>query len=185
MKIAINLGSGIDYRESTPETKWVNVDNAKCKCDIHHNLIVFPYPFEHDTVGLIEMNSVLEHLPISTQQGCINECFRILKPGGQLIIRVPHFTSFQAWNDLEHQKPYTNHSFDGFVQGKEQHSINDYYNRKKFSSIETRIVFGKSIQVWNYLFEWLVNLSQLTKDIYEQTACSVNPAEGVFIRLTK
>lgn len=176
----INLGSGVDYREG-----WVNVDNANVKCDLKHDITIFPYPIESSTADMIELNSVIEHIPIKIQEKIINECYRILKQGGKLIIRAPHFTGFQAWNDPEHHRPYTSHSFDGFVKGRELGSMNDYYDRKKFSSIKSEIVFSKGIQLWNYLFEWFVNLNQLTQDIYEQSFFSANPAEGIYVELTK
>ena len=176
----INLGSGVDYKEG-----WVNVDNKDIKCDAKHDLRVFPYPFKDNCADIIELNSVLEHFPVELQQDCIIECNRILKKGGKLIVRVPHFTGFHAFKDIEHHRPYTSHTFDGFVVGKEEGSMNDYYGRKKFSDIKVRIVFGKGIQIWNHLFEWFVNLNQLTQDIYEQSFLSANPAEGIRVELTK
>ena len=55
-----------------------------------HNLDVFPYPFENNSVELIEMNHVLEHLcdPFKV----MSELHRILIDGGRLIINVPHFS---------------------------------------------------------------------------------------------
>jgi len=181
---AINLGSGVDYKMSTSEIKWLNVDYADCKCDLKHDITIFPYPIESETADVIELNAVLEHIPVKLQEGVINECWRILKPGGQLIIRVPHFTGAIAWNELEHIKPYGAHTFDGFVKNKNPHSMNDYYARKQFSSIKVRIVFGKHIQFWNYLVEWLVNLSGLTQDIYEQSFLRP-PSEGCHVVMTK
>jgi len=176
----INLGSGVDYREG-----WVNVDNQNIKCDVKHNLTIFPYPFEDNCADAIELNSVLEHIPIPLQQPIINECFRILKLGGTLTIRVPHFTSFHAYNDIEHHRGYTSHSFDGFIRNIEPNSMHEYYDRKKFRSSQAKIIFGKKIQVWNYLIELFVNINQFTRDIYEQSFLSANPAEGVHVELTK
>jgi len=186
MRYCINLGSGVDYKKSDGINSWVNVDYASCKCDVRHDVTVFPYPFKDESADVIEMNALLEHIPVKLQEGVINECWRILKPGGQLIIRVPHFTGAQAWSELEHFKPYGAHTFDGFVKGKNPHSMNDYYPRKQFSSIKVRIVFGKHIQIWNYLTEWLVNLSGFMQDVYEQSFLrSFGQAEGVHIWLRK
>jgi len=45
-------------------------------------------PFETDFFDVIVMNDVLEH--VDDETGTLNEVFRILRPGGTLIITVPH-----------------------------------------------------------------------------------------------
>lgn len=173
----INPGSGYDYRKD-----FVNVDCNPIKKDVHHDLNIFPYPFKNDSAEFILASAVLEHLPIPAQIKLLNECWRILKVGGVLKIIVPHYTSFQTYQDIEHIRGYSYHTFDTFVKGKQPHSMGDYAGRHKFSSIKTKLVFAKGFQKWNYFVEWLANA---LPDFYEQTFLSAWPAEGVHVELTK
>lgn len=57
--------------------------------DVIHNLNTIPYPFGSDSVDEVHFYHVLEHLndPIKI----LEEINRILKPGGIIHMRVPHF----------------------------------------------------------------------------------------------
>ena len=44
----------------------------------------------------------------------IEEIHRILKPGGILYLRVPHFSSLYAWGDITHKKAFSIYAFDIF-----------------------------------------------------------------------
>lgn len=173
----INLGCGYDYKVG-----WCNVDNNEVRRDVQHDLRSVPFPFVSGSANVIEANAVLEHLPIRDQIRLINECWRILKEDGELIIRVPHYTSFHSYQDIEHVKGYAYHSLDTFVKGLQEHSMGDYSGRMKFSKIERKLVFGKGIQKWNVLVEWLANKFP---DAWEQSFLSAWPAEGVHYYLTK
>ena len=179
--VLVNLDCGVDIKVG-----WINVDKyALDGVDVVHDITVLPLPFQDDIVDVIELNSVLEHIPIQNQIGLVNDCYRVLKKDGVLVIRVPHFTGFHAFNDIEHIKPYTSHSFDSFVAGRQPHSMADYQHHNKFRGVQTKIVFGKGIQIWNYLVQWLVNLNDFMHDVYEQSFLSTFPAEGVHIWLKK
>ncbi len=95
----LNLGSGEDYKEG-----FVNVDwQPLTKADVEHNLNVFPYPFEDNSFDYIEAFHVLEHL--DRPFNVMKELHRILKPGGKLVVKVPHFS--RGFTHAEHA-----HGFD-------------------------------------------------------------------------
>jgi len=82
----LNLGCGEDYKES-----YLNVDfHDHFKVDKVYNLNSFPYPFEDSYFDEIVAFHVLEHLndPFTVMK----ELHRIIKPGGKLHIKVPHFS---------------------------------------------------------------------------------------------
>jgi SAM-dependent methyltransferase len=80
----LNIGCGQFYKEG-----YVNVDfDQSTKADIFHNLEECPYPFEKEAFEEITCDHVLEHLNNPFQ--VMKELHRIAKPGGQIIIRVPH-----------------------------------------------------------------------------------------------
>lgn len=81
-----NLGCG-QFRK----VGFVNVDvDPSATPDVLHNLNEVPYPFQNDTFDLIECDHNLEHLEDPFQ--AMTEIHRILKTGGTLILRVPHFS---------------------------------------------------------------------------------------------
>jgi len=87
---------------------WVNVDKtSNSNVDVVHDLNVFPYPFDDNSVGFIYMNHVLEHL--KEPYDVVVECHRILKPGGLLEIIVPHKNHLSAY-DIAHPRLFTERS---------------------------------------------------------------------------
>ena len=104
MKLGVNLGSGQRRFESTPEIQWINVDCVSRPDqvpDLIHD-IRQPFPWESDSVDLIVMNQVWEHLHLNEGDETIRECFRVLKLGGSLIITCPDMRALaQRW--LTHQ----------------------------------------------------------------------------------
>jgi len=95
----LNLGSGEFKKEGYVNVDWQDLTNP----DVKHDLNVYPYPFKDNTFDLIEAWHVLEHLdkPFNTMR----ELHRILKPGGKLNIKVPHFS--RGFTHSEHS-----HGFD-------------------------------------------------------------------------
>jgi SAM-dependent methyltransferase len=61
-----------------------------------------PYPFPDNHFELIEADHVLEHLhnPLQT----IVELYRITKPGGEICIRVPHFS--RGFTHADHKRGF-------------------------------------------------------------------------------
>jgi SAM-dependent methyltransferase len=87
---------------------WVNVDKIKHEnVDIVHDLNVFPYPFDGDSVKDIYMYHVLEHL--KEPYDVVVECHRILEPSGTLEITVPHKNHLSAY-DIAHPRLFTERS---------------------------------------------------------------------------
>jgi len=95
----LNLGAGEDKKEG-----YINIDwNKLANPDILHDLNQIPYPFSDNEFDLIEAFHVLEHL--NKPFKVMKEFHRILKPGGRLIVKVPHFS--RGFTHAEHS-----HGFD-------------------------------------------------------------------------
>ena len=56
-------------------------------CDIVWDLEKFPYPIKSGTADEVYLMAVLEH--IFYPEAALEEAFRILKPGGKIIIEMP------------------------------------------------------------------------------------------------
>jgi SAM-dependent methyltransferase len=70
---------------------YINVDwQSIVVPDVSHNLNEYPYPFADNEFDLVEAFHCIEHLdrPFLV----MTELHRILKPGGTLLIKVPHFS---------------------------------------------------------------------------------------------
>ncbi len=99
MQKKLNLGCGEDKKDG-----YINVDwSPLVKPDVAHDLNATPYPFEDNSVDLIEAFHVLEHL--EKPFALMKEFHRILKAGGVLHIKVPHFS--RGFTHAEHE-----HGFD-------------------------------------------------------------------------
>lgn len=86
----LNLGSGIHRKEG-----YVNLDwNSENQPDVIHDLNIFPYPFQDQEFDVIEADHVMAYLERPLQ--VMIELHRLLKPGGTLTIKVPHFSRSSA-----------------------------------------------------------------------------------------
>jgi SAM-dependent methyltransferase len=114
----LNMGSG-----RFPKKGFVNVDHrSDVGADVVHDLNKFPYPFKDKEFDRIEADHVLEHLQEPFR--AIKEAHRMLRPGGILHIRVPHFSRALTHPEHEHgfdvSLPlYFNPAFKGGYEGVE------------------------------------------------------------------
>ena len=131
-KIILNLGCG---KVRIPNC--IGVDRVKISSyvDVVHDLDVVPYPFHKNSVDEIHMYHVLEHLHDPIKK--IEEIYRILKPGGILHLRVPHFSSMGAFTDLTHIRPFGYQSFDCLVPTDYQH----FYTKSEFNILNREIKY--------------------------------------------
>ena len=160
MKIKLNLGCGEDTREG-----YLNVDIVKGEeIDIVHNLNIFPYPFKDNSVDEIVLQSCLEHLNFPEE--VIYELHRILKVGGILEVLCPHFSSFQAFGNIQHKRSYAHGSMNSF---------------KDIFKVNSNIDFD-GIFKWMY---WFVNRNNFTRGFYEKHFAYIFPASNVYFKLIK
>ncbi len=121
--IRLNLGCGRDVRHG-----WVNVDKVKLDgVDVVHDLDMFPYPFDDNSVDYILMKHTLEHLDDVVR--VMEECHRILKPNGRLEIIVPYYKYKSAFTDPTHRHFFTEQSMDYFLVDSD---YDNWYTDKKF-----------------------------------------------------
>ncbi|NIV33076.1 MAG: methyltransferase domain-containing protein [Anaerolineae bacterium] len=111
-QIVVNLGSG-----RTPKTaNHILVDRIPYpEVDIVHDLEVYPWPLEDNCCDCIVANHLLEHLHDTC--AFMDECWRILRPGGVLHIEVPDAAYPKyAWSDPTHVRPFTRWTWDYFTK---------------------------------------------------------------------
>ncbi len=104
----INLGCGLEKLEG-----YMSVDKRlMLGAEMVHDLDVMPWPFDDCSAEEIRAFDVFEHL--EDVIGAMDECWRILQPGGRLTIRGPAPDSPNLWVDVTHRRAFVEHSFDHF-----------------------------------------------------------------------
>jgi len=94
----LNLGAGEQKIDG-----WRTVDVGRA--DVHHNLAVFPWPFDTASAESLLASHVLEHFDKQTGADFLAECCRILKPGGWLRLAVPDLDLFiDCVNDESYER---------------------------------------------------------------------------------
>ncbi len=94
----LNIGGGLEKKEG-----FINVDILK-GADIEHDLNIFPYPFEDNSIDYIFCSHTLEHLKEPEQ--FFREVQRILKEGARCEIIVPHYKHPGAYSCFGHRGFY-------------------------------------------------------------------------------
>ena len=82
--------------------------------DVAHDLNVLPWPWPDNSWDQIVARAVFEHLKLNLVE-TFNECWRILRPEGLLVVKVPHWQSDVSYRDPTHYwqfSPYALHVFD-------------------------------------------------------------------------
>lgn len=96
--VLVDLGAGqSDFLELTSAFKLCAVDlypypGIQVVCDLEHSL-----PFKDKSVDIVLLTNLLEH--VREPNAVLEECYRILKPGGMLLGTVPFMIQI-------HQRPY-------------------------------------------------------------------------------
>ncbi len=92
MMIGANIGSGERPFKSTEEIKWYNIDavdrpgqETDFICDASVAL-----PFECDSLDYVVLHQVLEHAGCGEYCSLIENCKKVLKSGGSLLVFVPN-----------------------------------------------------------------------------------------------
>jgi len=102
--------------------------------DIAWDLNVLPWPWENESFETISARAVLEHLDLTLLEA-LNECWRILKPGGYLGIKLPFWDSETSYNDPTHRYVVGRGVFDILDPALEKENKHFFYTDKKWSII--------------------------------------------------
>lgn len=132
---------------------WVNYDLIPIDKRVKYlDLTKFPYPFKSNIVDKILISNTIEHFYKEMQIKIINECYRVLKKDGELIIRLPTFLPYISHRSCFHHDNYLNI----FVKSNKTGA---YIWTKKFKSIYVKGNRTKSYfwrikkMIFSYLFD--------------------------------
>ena len=121
----LHLGSG-----SRPLPGSVTVDIlALPGVDVVHDLDIYPWPYADASFDVVYAHNVVEHITDSVR--AMEEIWRVLKPGGRVVITVPYFRSVDAFSDLTHKHFFTSQSMNTFIANDAKYQ----YTQKVFKRI--------------------------------------------------
>lgn len=100
--LRLDFGCGPNTREG-----FEGVDVLPFDGKVKHvlDLTKTPWPWKDGSVAEAHASHFVEHLTAPQRVAFINELYRVLVPGGQCQIIVPHWASSRAYGDLTHQWP--------------------------------------------------------------------------------
>lgn len=147
----INLGCGHDLRPG-----WINVDiadnvGAEIVCDITAGL-----PFKDKIAEAVAAYDVLEHLTIEQQQCVLADIWRVLRPRGRLLVRIPNIdallSQFTRDPDTRNLFLYGDTAVSG-VSGahKSGHTLKSFVTLARIAGF--RLIKSEQIET-NYMFEF-------------------------------
>lgn len=127
--IRLDIGCGAGKHGET----WVGIDfQALPGVDIVHDLTVFPWPLESDSVLTAVASHVVEHIP-PANLGFVkfmDEVWRVMKMGGEFAIVTPHGYSPGYLQDPTHCNPCNENTWLYFAK---DHPYRSFYNCKPWA----------------------------------------------------
>jgi SAM-dependent methyltransferase len=124
----LNLGAGNNIKGNS-----VNHDLTRHRPEITAvwDLNKLPWPWPDNSFGRIVAVSVLEHLRLNLVES-LDECWRILRPGGEIYMKVPHWQSETAHQDPTHYWYFSLRSFDQFDPDTKRGKEYAFYTARKW-----------------------------------------------------
>lgn len=132
--------------------------------DLVFDLNRFPYPLRENSVDRIYAKHILEHL--GDLYGIFREVHRILKPGGDFFIEVPHFSCRVAYSEPEHNRFCSYFMFDKLIR------------EIPCEVVQREITFHRI-----YRRLGIHTLANRNPDVYERFWTYLFPAENVKVHL--
>jgi len=139
----VKHGVGVDFK--VENTQFANLQTKQLRLENH-------LPFEDSTFNIVTMLAVLEH--IENEQQILKEIYRVLVPGGKLIITVPSVWSQPILEFLAYKLR--------IVSEAEIRDHKRYYNREKLKKV---LMDDNRFQEFNhqYFQVWMNNFCTVVK----------------------
>lgn len=133
----LNVGCGNKLVKPAEGDLVVNHDRIKHRpeVDVVHDLNVLPWPWPDESFDFIVACAVLEHLRIDLLQS-IGECWRLLRPGGILHVKLPYWASDNSYADPTHYWQFSLSSLDVFDPDTTFGHRYAFYTDRKWKIIE-------------------------------------------------
>lgn len=136
----LNLGAGNKIMADA-----VNHDRIKHRPEIEvtHDLNDLLWPWPDNSFDFIVARAVLEHLRLNLVES-LDECWRILRPGGHMFIKLPHWQSDVAYQDVTHYWQFSLHSLDQFDPDTQRGQDYGFYTERKWKIVKLELNKARS-----------------------------------------
>ena len=162
----LDVGCGTKKHEGA-----VGIDRLELPhIDIVWNLDDLPWPIEDSTFDRVFLSHVIEHL--EKPAAILDEVHRVARPGAEVKIITPHFSSISSWKDPTHLHHFALETFDFFVEPEYGTGA-----PPKFELIERTLSFRRGI-----VSAVARALAFFSVRAYERTAAFRYPARNMFVR---
>ncbi|MBI4666410.1 MAG: methyltransferase domain-containing protein [Nitrospinae bacterium] len=171
LKPALDLGCGRAKRPGA-----IGMDkHGRTMADVVADMDAPHLPFADGSFGSVYLTDSLEHA--GDVWALMAEVERILEDGGEVFVRVPHFSSLHAFSDFTHRHFFSYESIAGLTGARE---VYGHYQRSGFELKSARILMWRAWRVMG--LEWLFNK---VPGVYEKLFAFRFPAMALEFCLTK
>jgi predicted SAM-dependent methyltransferase len=182
------LDIGCGSQKCEPDATGIDIAPAP-GVDLVGDALVILRSMEANSVGGIYSSHFLEHHASPAEM--LKEMVRVVAPGGQLDIRVPHFSSPWFYSDPTHKTPFGLYTFAYYFK-------NNIFSRKVPSYCLIDDAYIKAIQL-NFgstrpfyirhgikkTIQFLVNLTNYTRELYEEAFTGVLSCSEIQVIIQK
>jgi len=138
--IRLDIGCG-----GNKQPNFVGMDLRKLSgVDIVHDLQIFPWPIPDGIVIQALCSHVWEHIEPKNRIYFMDEIWRVMKPQGQLMLSVPYWTSFGAFQDPTHYPCPNEATFTYFDPGYPLYQI---YQPKPWKLVNNDYRYNGNLEV--------------------------------------
>jgi SAM-dependent methyltransferase len=169
--ITLDMGCG----KKKQEAGAIGVDRQPgSAADVIADLACFPWPFQDSCAARVYLSHFVEHQTDILR--VMAEVYRVARPGAEVLIVTPHFSSPDSYTDPTHHFHLGYHSFDYFTG----QSFSDFtYNLGGFEILDRRLEFGS-----NFLLDNLGRMAAgISIDFYEKHLAWIFPGRNLYCRL--
>ena len=172
----LDLGCGKKKRQGAIGVDYSDRHDA----DIIHDLNVFPYPFDDDSIDQVYLDNVLEHL--DDPMAVMAEVHRISKKGARIKVIVPYFRSVWAFIDPTHRHFFT---VDSFAFYDPEHLICQRYDYVKTRFKVEAVIFNESLPTSRWIKKIITKLANKWPHKYEYYFSHFFPLDDITYYLRK
>lgn len=172
MKI-LDIGCGRNKQKGA-----VGIDfHPASKADIKHNLNVFPWPLEDNSIDTVLAYNILEHLDDIPKT--MDEIWRISRAGAILEIIVPFASSRWLHADPTHKRGFISSSLDFFITGSQYYG--KIFTKAKFKRME--VEYTKDSDKIRWSDKLFLRLANKYKNYYETYFMYIYQIPTIYFKL--
>jgi predicted SAM-dependent methyltransferase len=183
-QIKIDLGCGPNKRPGYIGVDHLPLHGVDIVCNLEEGLQAFPDNCADEILSI----HFLEH--IANFELLMRDIHRVLKPTGQKIIYVPHFSNPYYYSDYTHKRFFGLYTFDYFSKlntGYRRKVIN-FYTDYHFIVVKRKLIFKSPFVIRNLfkqVLQRIFNVNKFMQEFYEENFCYMFPCQEIMFVIKK